>query len=188
MRKKRSKKSVYKRVKRADFLSDVKGRLERDVRPYLGCIHQIYASTGKGVGFWGIARMILPVIEAVANVIYRKVTGQSKPMRLLKRLGIEFPYLFWEMYRHPLIHTDQLRTATYRGVKVNWEIRVGGGHEFKSKHIAVDMEKLYKDFARFIDNEISTSMNKTVFVESGIKFGNGIKKNLKDEFRRILKP
>ena len=58
-------------MSRAAFLSDVAQRLRDDVGPYFEVIQAVYTHTGRGVGFWALARMIFPVVEAVSTVIYR---------------------------------------------------------------------------------------------------------------------
>ena len=69
---KMEKKSNYRITTKKGFLEGVKGRLENDVWPYFGCINQIYLDSGKKkmVGFWALARMVFPVIEAIAKAVY----------------------------------------------------------------------------------------------------------------------
>lgn len=181
------KKSVYKRLTRIDFLSSVKKRLENDVEPYFNCISDLKRTTNKSVGFWALVRMILPVIDAVSEVIYRKKKEQAKPIRLLEKLGIRYPNLVWEMFRHSLIHNDELRPAVYRGQSVTWEIRIGGNHEYINNHIALDMRQLYEDFIGFLDEEIAKSDKRTVYVERGVKFGRSLSQWIKKEFQQMSK-
>lgn len=59
---------------------------------------QYYRSTGHGN--WSSVRMLAPVIEALA----KNDTGRRNT--ILKQIGIEYPSIFWAMYRHGLIHND----------------------------------------------------------------------------------
>ena len=59
-------------MSRSAFLTIVAQRLRSDIGPYFATIRDVYTRTGKGVGFWALARMIFPVVEAVATVIYRR--------------------------------------------------------------------------------------------------------------------
>ena len=66
------KKPGFKKLPRDAFLYGVKGRLMNDVGPYIEYIKKVYAETGKGIRFWSLARMVFPVIDAVAPRIYKK--------------------------------------------------------------------------------------------------------------------
>lgn len=114
---------THRRMSRSAFLSSVVQRLRNDIGPYFETIRTVYARDGKGVGFWALARMIFPVVEAVSTVIYRAGsrsggTRERQPVRLLRELGFEYPNLVWEMYRHTLMHNDEMASATYQGRRV----------------------------------------------------------------------
>ncbi len=178
--------ALFRKMLRKDFLVGVRGRLENDAGAYFESIERIRRSTGTGVGFWALVRMILPAIEAVARVIYRRSRRASaKPQRLLQEIGIAYPHLAWEMFRHSLVHTDDLRPAVYRNQIVEWEVRVGGGHGDRRNRVAIDMRQLYTDFLRFLDREIQRSGTRMVYVERAVRFGRGVDPLLKGEFKKI---
>lgn len=82
----------HNRVLRSTYLSNVRGRLLNDVAPYFRAIEQ-EAKAGRYVGFFALARLIFPVVEAVSSVIYRPRQRERQPVRLLKELGFEYPNL-----------------------------------------------------------------------------------------------
>jgi hypothetical protein len=117
-----------RRQQRIDFMNDVKGRLENDVGPYFDCIEEVYRRTQRYVGFWALPRMLFPIIEAVATTVFRRSKAGAPAVRLLRRLGLQYPALTWEMYRNVLMHGDELLVATYRGYSVRWAVAIGDGH------------------------------------------------------------
>lgn len=186
-----SKKFAHYRTTRKLFLEGVKGRLENDVAPYLDLINQIasdsYLKTGKTevIGFWALVRMVLPPINAVANALYRGKEN-DKFCKLLKQLGIAYPRIVLEMYRHSLMHNDELRGIAYRGQRIGWSIGHGGtDHIFHKDAILIDIRKLYQDFIKFLNAEIAKSGSRTVWAENTVVFGKGIPTELKKEFDDI---
>lgn len=183
MKKARSKdaRPYCKKISRLKYLEGVKGRLVDDIEPYLVVIKQTVLKSGKKIGFWSLARMIFPVIEAVGSCIYKE-----RQFRLLERIGVPCPALVWKMYRHSLIHGDQPRFLIYRKQRIDWEVRIfEGAHAIKKGVIAIDLGKCYRDFLGFLDREILKSGTKSIWVEDGIVFNKKISKQLKDEFRAL---
>ena len=132
------KKHKSKRVKKVKYLNDVKNRLSDDVLPYLLTIKSVYQKTGKGVGFWALTRMIFPVIESVSDTIYRDRSSLKKRAKLLRNLGIEYPFLTWEMFRNTLMHNDEMTVAYYRGKKITWSLSIGQGHKWEKGVLQID--------------------------------------------------
>jgi len=111
-------KDTFTPMTRKQYLEGVKGRLVNDVGTYFAMI-DTEGSKGNMVGFWGSARLIFPVIEAVAKTIYRKGKGEDvRVPRLLKQLNIPHPDVVWQMYRNSLAHSDHLAHIKY-GQKEN---------------------------------------------------------------------
>ncbi len=87
--------TVYTSETQAQLLyQDVLDRLLNDVAQPI----QFYRSTGHGN--WSSMRMICPVIEALSN------NDTNRRNSILKLIGIEYPAIFWAMYRHGLMHND----------------------------------------------------------------------------------
>ena len=106
---KRSKhlKDTYTKMSKSQYLEGVKERLINDVGTYFTMV-DIESSKGNMVGFWGSARLIFPVVEAVSKTIYRKGKGKGDDVRvprLLKQLNIPYPDVVWQMYRNSLAHS-----------------------------------------------------------------------------------
>lgn len=153
-------------------MRDVKGRLENDVGPYFDCIEAIYKRTRRGVGFWALTRMLFPVIEAVSTTVFRTSNAGTPPVRLLRRLGLTYPKLVWEMYRNVLMHGDELLVATYRNRRVAWNVAIGGGHDASHGRLRIDLRKLYDDLLQYLDNEANDKGNQSlsVWVKEGFRF------------------
>lgn len=107
----------------------VLGRLQGDV----GTLIQLVIE-GKARGhfpntapFWALVRMMFPIAEAVGDLIYR---DQSTARNLISVLEAEFEavragYLgkakiLAQLYRHSLIHQDELRSLQTGGKECRW--------------------------------------------------------------------
>jgi hypothetical protein len=166
------KKYGYTQKKRIDFMNDVKARLEYDIGPYFDCISDVYRRTGRGIGFWALPRMLFPIIEAVATTVYRWSKAGPPAVRLLRRLGLKYPELTWEMYRNVLMHGDELLSASYRGRSVRWAVAIDEGHRSDGGRLQIDVKKLYEDLRQYLENEANDPANvsKTVWVKEGFRF------------------
>jgi hypothetical protein len=184
----------FTRISKYDFLTGVHERLKNDVEPYFDLIEKINRETGRAIGFWALVRMIFPIIEAVGSVIHKGVSDKggikisiNKHLKLMDELKVPCSGLVWEIYRHSLMHGDRPRKAVYRKQKVNWELRIGGGHQVKHNCLAIDVQKCYVDFLSFLDIEIKRAGKKKIWIEDEILFTNKISKRLKSEFKLLSK-
>jgi hypothetical protein len=183
-----------KRVRRSEFLLSARSRLVADVGPYIALIKETSQRTSHGFGFWALARMMFPVVEAVSSVIYRTETTaaarEKKPVRLLRELGFEYPNLVWEMYRHTLMHNDEMATASYMGRYVGWEISVGGGHASIKHCLRVDAAKLYEDLLSFLAREASKPRRQGthVWIGRSFRFNTAFSRATRAEMLRLGSP
>jgi len=177
------KKHKSKRVKKVKYLNDVKNRLSDDVLPYLLTIRSVYQKTGKGVGFWALTRMIFPVIESVSDTIYRDRSSLKKRAKLLRNLGIEYPFLTWEMFRNTLMHNDEMTAAYYRGKKITWSLSIGQGHKWEKGVLQIDLSKLLADFINFLDVQSKAPENqgKTIWIKESFKFTSSTRAETRSE-------
>ena len=189
----------HRRVLKSTFLSDARKRLENDVGPYFKMIEAVHKRTGRGIGFWALARMIFPVVEAVSTVMYRRASAGSsssatvrpkerQPVRLLRELGFEYPNLVWEMYRHTLMHNDEMACAIYKARGIAWGIKVGSGHSWKQGHLYIDAAKLYQDLVDFLAREADRSKSVSVWVKESFRFNTAYNRATRDEALRLGKP
>jgi len=175
MKRSRHVKDTYTRMPKKTYLEGVKGKLVDDVGAYFTMI-DVEGSKGNMVGFWGSARLIFPVIEAVAKTIYRNGKGHDVPVtRLLKQLDIPYPDVVWEMYRNSLAHTDHLGHISKGTRTINWSITasaggVSAGHFFKYDQVHIDTRRLYEVLLTFLDEQI-TEATSNVYVQTGISVG-----------------
>jgi hypothetical protein len=174
---KRSKylKDTYTKMSKSQYLEGVKERLINDVGTYFSMV-DVEGSKGNMVGFWGSARLIFPVVEAVSKTIYRKGKGDDiRVPRLLKQLNIPYPDVVWQMYRNSLAHSDHLVHISKGSRTINWSVTAsaGGistGHFFLHDQVHLDTRRLYEDFLSFLDIEIATATT-NVYVKTGINVG-----------------
>lgn len=169
-------KDTFRPMTKKQYLEGVKGRLINDVGTYFAMV-DAEGSKGNMVGFWGSARLIFPVIEAVAKTIYRKGKGEDiRVPRLLKQLNIPHPDVVWQMYRNSLAHSDHLAHISMgKKETISWSITAsaGGistGHIFKGNVVHLDTRRLYEDFLAFLDNEIAKATT-NVYVKNGLNVG-----------------
>ena len=168
-------KDTYTKMSKSQYLEGVKERLINDVGTYFSMI-DVEGSKGNMVGFWGSARLIFPVVEAVAKTIYRKGKDDDvRVPRLLKQLNIPYPDVVWQMYRNSLAHSDHLVHISKGSRTINWSVTAsaGGistGHFFLHDQVHLDTRRLYEDFLSFLDIEIAKAST-NVYVKTGIKVG-----------------
>lgn len=173
-------------MSRKQYLEGVKTRLVNDVGTYFAMI-DVEGSKGNMVGFWGSARLIFPVVEAVAKTIYRKRgTDDKRVVRLLKELNILYPDVVWQMYRNSLAHSDHLVHISRGSSKtIGWSVTasaggVSTGHIFAGNMVHIDTRRLYEDFLNFLDQEIAQSKT-NVYVKTGLNVGIKYRGNLQSE-------
>lgn len=174
---------------RVKYLSDVKSRLEEDVGSYFTCAEEVYRNNRRGIGLWALVRMLFPIIESVSQVASKgskKFDIQSgRQVRLLGKLGFKYPNLTWQMYRHALIHNDELMPLRYRGRQIDWSLSIGDSHQYEQGILTVDLKQLYDDLVAHLDSQIAKSKQKSVWVRDACVLTNKAKKALREEFNRF---
>lgn len=178
---------THRRMPKADFLLGVLHRLQGDVGPYFALIHSIQRKTGRQVGFWALARMLFPVVEAVAYVIYRTAGAKNGPAKLLERLGFKYPHVVWQMYRNTLMHHDEMATASCLGRRIAWGLGLGTGHGWGEGLIQVDLRKLYVDLSAFLQREAARSRRRptSVWVRESFRLPRDRRGPLRREMLRL---
>lgn len=168
-------KDIYTIMPKKLYLTGIKSRLVNDVGTYFAMI-DVEGSKGNMVGFWGSARLIFPVVEAVAKTIYRNGKGDDvRVPRLLKQLNIPYPDVVWQMYRNSLAHSDHLVHISKGSRTINWSVTasaggVSNGHFFMHDQVHLDTRRLYEDFLSFLEVEIAKATT-NVYVKTGVKVG-----------------
>ena len=126
----------------------------------------------------------MPTIEAIASTTFR---GQRKKQKLLLKLGVKYPELVWQGFRHSLAHNDHLGVIHYRGKKVSWSTSHSGlGHIFQSGQIHIDTRSLYNSLIEYLNKEIEDADGKNVYVNVGIRYRNKVSNRIKDELKAIF--
>ena len=172
----KNKKYKYLKRKRCDYLKDILKRLDDDVITCMDLIKNFNQETGKNIGFWVSVRIIMPVIETVANTL------KTKPENVLKEIGIETPFLVWDMFRNSLLHGDQINSAQYSGNKIIWGISIENFECLSRKGlIHFDADDILIKLKSFIISEIKKNDETIINIPVTIEYTNPSQKII-DEF------
>jgi hypothetical protein len=157
----------YQVFPRSEYLKNMLGRLDNEVGYYIDLIENNPHPSGAGVGFWSGVRMIMPAVEALAEI---EQTGITDFMGA--HLNIPAPKLTWAMFRHALIHNDQLQHAQYDGRTINWgvSLTMGTGHIMAHDQIHVDVKTLYQDLRTYLQSAVAQNDETPVKVAVGFKY------------------
>lgn len=145
---------------------------------------QYYRSTGHGN--WSSMRMMAPVIEALSK------NSTAKRSSILKQIGIEYPSVFWAMYRHGLMHNDN----SPQSIQLN-EHSVGWGFNWGQNEAALMVGNNYSlNPSVIFDNLIhwlraqlaNRQALESVNIEEAmvVQIKSDKNSSLKDEFEKIL--
>ena len=170
-----------RRELKSKVLTDIRQRLLADVGPYFEIVRC------HRVGFWALVRMIFPIIEASASVVFPVKGKEKPPVRVLRELGFQYPNLVWEMYRHTLSHNDEMAIAVYRDRKIAWGISVGGGHVQENGRINVDARQLFDDLLAFLAAQARASGDTQAWVKESFRFNNAFARATRQEALRLGK-
>lgn len=84
--------------------------------------------------FWGFARMIFPIAESIGDLIYRSSTTENLQKYLendLSKIDIRYSNysaILPQLFRHSLIHQDELRTLVIGKRKLAWALSMFGSN------------------------------------------------------------
>lgn len=153
---------------KAKFLEGALERLQDDVGTILNLIETHNQSNPRQIGFWASVRMLMPIVEAIAEVV-----GERPREFLENHLDVTTPSLAWQMFRHSLSHGDLMRHAIWQGKKVGWGIDLtGNGHIIKVGQLHLDMKYLYDKLVDYLKSEIAKNDQTTVDVKVGVIYQN----------------
>lgn len=138
-------------IGKKQYLLDMKGRLEDEVYPLLRCCWGI--ADRRQIGYWAMIRLLMPVVEATGEVVY---PGAKNPgSKVLHELGVPYPEIAWRLFRHCLLHGDELVQVIHDQSEqhAGWTISFGGNHDKKKLNVCIDVDKLYNDLFTFLDEK-----------------------------------
>lgn len=89
-----------------------------------------------------------------------------------RHLNIPVPKLTWAMFRHALMHNDQLQHAKYATRTVNWAVSLtlGTGHIMMNDQIHVDVKTLYQDLKAYLEAAVAEKDATLVKVAIGFEY------------------
>lgn len=115
------------------------------------------------VPWWSLFRMIFPVAEALGDLLFSKTSSENLRLTLKAMANInpgygEMSALIVLLYRHALIHQEEMRAINYKKMK----IVCNPGFGYEQTHlkpisdvglvkIPFDITTFYKDLIKFID-------------------------------------
>jgi hypothetical protein len=121
---------------------------------------------------WALVRMMFPIAESLADLVYRTEKTADNLRRLFEREfeGVRRGYagkaaILTLLFRHSLTHTDELRSLRSAGVEVGWKLSFAmpGGHLQVGRSgageygIWFDTTAFYDDLAAVCRNQISSA-------------------------------
>jgi len=128
-------------------LENIRNRLDSDVIALINLMAEAHLSGKKDnifskghVPHLSLIRMAMPIAESVGALIYN---DQSTTQNLLNIFSNElnkqndnygkFKNIIVMLYRHPLIHTDEMRAINVEGYHIGWSLDVSN----PMKHLKV---------------------------------------------------
>ena len=149
-----------------EYLEGALGRLRDDVGSYIEWLKVRNKRNYRKVGFFGLIRLLMPVVESTA-----KVYKLSPAQFMSDRLNVPAAHVMWQMYRNPLIHGDSPDYVEYKGRRVGWGISfIGKKHRVQKGHVGIDPFYLYKQLETFLNNAISEAEDRVVNITVGMEF------------------
>lgn len=106
-------------------------RLENDVGEIINLVIQVRKNK-DWCPWWALVRMLLPIAEAMGDLIFKESKTSQNLVRLLEEeLGVhddkyrKTAALIVLLYRHSLAHQDELRTIRSGQSLVRWKLSFG---------------------------------------------------------------
>lgn len=103
----------------------IRGRLENDV----GRLLEV-ASKNDIFAFWAFLRMVFPVVESIGDLVFREKSSTNNLKCILKeefgkhnKAYFDVAALLIILYRHSLIHHDELGIIDFKNFKVSWALQ-----------------------------------------------------------------
>jgi hypothetical protein len=173
--------------------AQILGRLESEV----GGIIQLTQQAGQHP-LWSLVRMLFPVADALADLLYQQDNRTS--MNLKDLLANEFEAVrtgyadkaaaITVIYRHSLIHHDEIRILVASGKEVGWAVSNWGSDNHmtldkgkKGINVRFDPITFYHDLVAVI----KSAMKKRHKVDVKKRYNGWLKLDL-DEKKRINNP
>ena len=144
------------------------GRLKSEVGSLIKLI-----SVGKKQGmfkktapYWSLARMMFPIAEAVGDLIHQQKPVKNLVLVLRDQFEKQRPGYAGKaaciafLYRHSLMHTDELRKLVHGATEVRWRIsyRENSRH-LKLETISPGVYRIYLDTTAFYTDILAVCKN-----------------------------
>ena len=133
------------------YLLDMRGRLEDEIYPLLRCCWEIAGK--RQIGFWAMIRLLMPVVETAGGVVYPEAKNPGS--MVLREMGVPYPEIAWRLFRHNLLHGDELVQVIHDESEqhAGWSISFGGGHTREHLKVCIDVDQLYYDLLGFLEEK-----------------------------------
>lgn len=127
-------------------LTNIQGRFITEVGEILSIIQNEWLLGGKSsfslgyFPYWSVLRMTMPVAESIGALLYNKPSTVDNileffhnELRNTNENYDKFKFTIVELYRHPLIHSDEMRGITISKTQIGWSVDVSD----RMKHLKV---------------------------------------------------
>jgi hypothetical protein len=151
---------------KVEYLKTIRKKLENEVGSYFLLLNESRKVRLDNIGFLSSIRLLMPFVETIGKTL------KISPQEVLLKADVKTPHLFWEMFRHPLTHGNQLSHIKYKDREISWGLAIGSGngsnHIIQSDHISIDINYLYNQLLLLLNNEIEKNDVSEIQVEVGI--------------------
>ena len=156
----------YTEIERVEYLKEILKRLNDDVGTCLKLIKDHNQKNSRKIGYWISIRIIMPIVETISRTL------GIKTEELLKNMGIDTPYLMWDMFRNSLMHSDQLSSARYENIiEIGWSLSIESFDCFTSKdHIHFDASDFLNKLRKILEDEIKKNDRTIIKIPTTIRY------------------
>lgn len=171
------------------FFAAIKGRLENDIAPYIELVRKEWDENHRGIGNFALVRMLAPIIETTAKAL--DMSSQD----LLHELGLDYPYLYWSLFRDVFSHNDEFQYAKvidqngkeiiiYPGLGVSMR-GTPSLHTTLHPYVTLSLTGLYDELTKFLDRKMNEP-DKKIRMAIAIQYLPGYEGEHKAELTRII--
>ncbi len=161
-------KYISKTISQKKYLTDVLNRLNNDVYPYIDLIRHHIKTRHEGIGNFSLARMIFPIVEAVA------IPLDKSPQKLLEEIRVPYPYLCWSIYRDGFTHNDEFIFAefvengntmnAFPNIVLGYEGRIIV-HSVHGNEVVISLMKIAEDLREYVERKIQEDDKEIEIIE-----------------------
>ncbi len=181
----------------AEVFRRIQGRLNGEIGGLMDLVDEKFLSGDKssyyGTGnfpYWSMLRSLLPIAESIGALLYDEPKSGDNLKNLLKNElkryeegYAKFPEVIVMLFRHPLIHTDEIRVIKSGRIRIGWSLtaadsmrhmKVTKGDKRSTYRINFSPRKFYENLSDLLEKCIYNAKKdhwKGVIAKRYIKWG-----------------